>query len=246
MKDTGVYKIVNTVNNKIYIGSTSSSFSKRKYMHFWKLSNNTHENSYLQRAYNKYGKENFKFEIIEKCKPEECINKEQYWIDNFNASKLGYNLKPIAGSSYGYKFTEIQKQRIRLGSSTRKPVYQINYKGVIINKYNSIKEASKKTGIQSKCISGCCNNEYKNSGGYFWTFVEEFKTDVDYSFSCKTANIRSYKIEQRDLNNKLLKIWGSIKEIEQTLDIPYNTIKQCLSGYNKTSNGFKWIKIINV
>ena len=59
-----IYKITNIINNKIYIGSaidTYNRFSKHKSQ----LNKNKHHNSYLQNSWNKYGEQNFKFEIIE-------------------------------------------------------------------------------------------------------------------------------------------------------------------------------------
>ncbi len=53
----GTYKIVNKINNKIYYGS-----SKHIKKHKSQLKNNKHHCLYLQRAYNKYGANNFEYE----------------------------------------------------------------------------------------------------------------------------------------------------------------------------------------
>lgn len=60
-----IYCIKNILNNKVYIGS-SVNFNKRKNLHLHYLKNNKHHSNHLQKAWNKYGKENFVFEIIEK------------------------------------------------------------------------------------------------------------------------------------------------------------------------------------
>jgi len=72
----GVYKIINTVNNKCYIGS-SINIRKRKSQHQLRLRNNKHGNIYLQNAWNKYGEDKFVFEIIWYCKKEEQQESEQ-------------------------------------------------------------------------------------------------------------------------------------------------------------------------
>jgi len=51
---SGIYKIINLKNNKIYIGS-SICIIKRWYHHKYHLINNNHSNCYLQNAWNKYG-----------------------------------------------------------------------------------------------------------------------------------------------------------------------------------------------
>lgn len=89
----GIYQIRNLINNKIYIGS-SINLSEREYKHFWMLSNGTHDNEYLQNSYNKYGRKNFIFEVIELCDENELIVKENLHILNTksNNDNFGYNL----------------------------------------------------------------------------------------------------------------------------------------------------------
>lgn len=73
-KQTGVYKITNQINGKIYIGSASQSFAHRWVNRY---------NSVLTKAFKKYGKENFKFEVILICDPENCIMYEQIALDYY-------------------------------------------------------------------------------------------------------------------------------------------------------------------
>lgn len=78
--DCGVYQIRNIINNNIYIGS-SISIKKRFSAHKNDLRKNQHYNSHLQRAWNKYGEENFEFNIIENSiYPEERLQRENYYI----------------------------------------------------------------------------------------------------------------------------------------------------------------------
>lgn len=66
MKKIGIYKIENTINKKVYIGQSNNiliRFSNHKY----ELNSNKHSNSHLQRAWNKYGRENFIFDILCEC-----------------------------------------------------------------------------------------------------------------------------------------------------------------------------------
>lgn len=88
-----VYKIRNVQNNEIYIGSTLN-FRKRKNTHHRNLDRNQHHSVYLQRAYNKYGKDSFVFELLEVCLREELFSKEEYWI---NALRPKYNVGGVGG-----------------------------------------------------------------------------------------------------------------------------------------------------
>lgn len=94
---SGVYQIRNLQNGKLYIGSTENLLT-RKTAHFSALKGEYHRNSKLQKAYNKYGKENFIFEIIEFCEDKnKLIECEQYWMDRFDVCNIGYNIQPKAG-----------------------------------------------------------------------------------------------------------------------------------------------------
>lgn len=92
----GIYKIENIINGKIYVGS-SVNLESREYKHFWMLARNGHDNEYLQHSYNKYGKDSFKFDIIEECDETLLIEKENYYINIYksNILEFGYNLAKV-------------------------------------------------------------------------------------------------------------------------------------------------------
>ena len=85
---SGIYKIVNKINNKYYLGS-SKDFHVRKLKHFNELRKGKHHNIYLQRAFNKYGEENFEFIVLEEC--ENTFEREQELLNNLDL-KLCYNV----------------------------------------------------------------------------------------------------------------------------------------------------------
>ena len=85
---SGIYKILNKETNDYYIGS-SKNVHKRWTTHKNDLNKNNHHNSFLQRAWNKYGSENFIFEIVEKCDIELLLEKEQIYLDNNPKYNIG-------------------------------------------------------------------------------------------------------------------------------------------------------------
>lgn len=89
-----IYSITNKINGKRYIGQTTR-LKKRWNRHRTELRHNYHPNSYLQRAWNKYGEKNFLFEVIDDCKSEKhLLEREFYWIKFYesNNENNGYNL----------------------------------------------------------------------------------------------------------------------------------------------------------
>ena len=62
----------------------------------------------------------------------------------------------------------------RANATRKKPVYQIDKDTLdIINKFDSAKDASKQTGINSSNITQVCKHSRKTAGNYIWKFVEE-------------------------------------------------------------------------
>lgn len=90
---SGIYAIINEANGKIYIGS-SVNIKKRTKDHLVYLKNGNHTNEHLQRAFNKYGKESFRFAVLELCSVKKLKEREQFFINKYNSSNefCGYNL----------------------------------------------------------------------------------------------------------------------------------------------------------
>jgi len=95
---SGIYKITCTVNGKIYIGSAINLYKRLAY-HRWELRNGRHENSYLQRTWNKYGESAFVFEVIELVMPWSRVDRENYWLKTLRPfdRNIGFNTCETAG-----------------------------------------------------------------------------------------------------------------------------------------------------
>lgn len=109
MLNCGIYKITNIETGDFYIGQ-SIHLNRRKSYHFSQLKKDKHRNQHLQNAFNLYGEENFKFEILLYCEPFELTRYEQTLVDKWNPA---YNLlTECVNSSKGYKWTEESKSAI--------------------------------------------------------------------------------------------------------------------------------------
>ena len=89
----GIYKIVNEVSGKYYVGSSKST-RERWADHRALLSQGKHDNPFLQNAYNKYGKESFTFEFVEEVLGGEGarLDQEQVYLDEGFALGILYNI----------------------------------------------------------------------------------------------------------------------------------------------------------
>jgi group I intron endonuclease len=118
----GVYKIENALNNKMYIGQSIDVHSRWGY-HIRALNNGTHYNDHLQRAWNKYGQDNFVFSVIERCSELDLDNKEMYYISKFDTTncECGYNL--TFGGEGGVPTDEVRAKKSRALSGENNPMF---------------------------------------------------------------------------------------------------------------------------
>lgn len=108
MLKSGIYKITCKNSSEFYIGS-AKNLTQRWITHLYYLKNNKHHNIILQRKYNKYGKDNFRFEILAKCPKEYLIKLEQWFLDNL---KPVINIYKTAYSPLGHKHSEQTKRKL--------------------------------------------------------------------------------------------------------------------------------------
>lgn len=127
---SGIYSINNKINNKIYIGSSKNIINRWQKEHLPSLKKNKHYSKHLQRAWNKYGENNFEFKIIEECKKELLVEKEGYWIENYKSwdRKYGYNLNRFINNK-----TILHEETLKKMSQNKKEHWQLikknNYEG---------------------------------------------------------------------------------------------------------------------
>lgn len=103
MKISGIYKIINRVNGDYYVGS-SNTMQKRWNNHRCQLNKGKHINRHLQRAWKKYGGENFDFVIVKQLKEKLLTRTEQKFLDiAATEKKKCYNILFDAENKRGKK-----------------------------------------------------------------------------------------------------------------------------------------------
>lgn len=166
----GIYCIKNKVNEKYYIGSTSTTFEERWKTHKWELKNNRHGNSLLQRAWNKYGEDNFEFSIIEIIDDKrDILTIEQLYLDFTTCCdrNSGYNLSlNTLNTQLGIKRTEETIIKLR--------------KVVSLNKNKSGYSGVNKTQNNKKWSVSMNFNNKKYNLGYYDTPEEAHNVYLTY------------------------------------------------------------------
>lgn len=86
-----IYKVTNNINNKIYVGYTSTSIGKRRQEHTGRAFREA--KTRFHKAILKYGVENFTWEVIYQSLDKTHCKKtmESYFIQEYNSYQSGYN-----------------------------------------------------------------------------------------------------------------------------------------------------------
>lgn len=219
-----VYKITNLVNNKVYIGITTTSIEKRWKEHKKEINNRKHS---LYCAFKKYGRENFSIEKIDTATSiNELQQKEIEYINFFNSYKNGYNM------THGGDYDLLDYRK-----NTSKQVCKFNLNGEFIEKYSSIQEAAFLNNVSREPLAQNCKKMIKSAGGFLWAF--EGETPIKFSNNTFT------EIEQWDLEGKnKIKEHQSIKEASKETGVNYRKIVECVN-FKKTQHsagGFLWCR----
>lgn len=86
-----IYKIINQINKKVYIGKTLETIEARWKEHIKDSKRERYEKRPLYAAFKKYGIDNFIVEEVEECSTEMLNEREVYWIEYYRSFKNGYN-----------------------------------------------------------------------------------------------------------------------------------------------------------
>lgn len=238
---TGIYRIRNIINNKCYYGS-AKNIKKRWKRHINDLNNNKHHSIILQRSWNKYGIDNFIFEIVEICDVNLLLETEQKYLDlnpEYNIGKKasgGDNLSnnpnrdeiikkmTLSVNNMYENMSDERKKEIHSRPGDKNP----NWKGGISIKYCSC--GNKMANNAKTCIKCRDNSGEKNS------FYGKKHTDDVLKY---LSDINKGKYYHQ--NNKEITIDGieyeSYKEAEKKLNIGWGTIRhRCLSKNPKYIN----------
>lgn len=292
MRTYKIYKATNLIDGKSYVGKTSN-FSERKWQHERCYKK---EDCKFHRAIQKYGKENFEWQIIGHANTlEEAYVLEKKYIDLFqtygtggyNMTKGGaggsmWNARPVVRLTLDGNFvsrydsaSEAKKDGFHTNSvidscnsnhirckdsifmyedeyllngtrkyekpkhSCCKAVIQCDLDGNYVNKFQSLTEASKKTGTSRTSISGVLSKKYKTANNFIFVYEKDFPIK-NLDFYCH--NKKGRKIAQIDIGtNEIINVFDRISDAGKALNVSYKAIHKVVDKPSRTAYGYKWI-----
>ena len=220
----GIYKIVNNINGKVYIGQSVNIKSRWSEHKSHAFSPERHSYNYpIYRAIRKYGLKNFSFEIIELCDKTILNEREQFWIKYYNSIDRNYGYNLILSN--------------QTANHSNIKVKQYDLQGNFIKEYNSIREAERETGIDSTLIGRCCNPNFKNlrAGEFQWCYSTE-------NLDGKKYKGRKVEVAQYDEKGILLNIYPTMAAAAKEMKVTAQSIEAAIyKGYHCC--GYIWKKV---
>lgn len=228
-KMQGIYKITNVKNEKVYIGK-SIDIQRRWIQHRSSLNRNVHRSGHLQNAWNKYGEDNFIFEILCETNSElETNEQEIYYIGLYNSTdeNYGYNLR---SGGEGGTLNDETKQKISishrgLGSDLSEDV--VRQIKMAIYCLMDRKEISEKFKVSQKIITSIAIGQ-------------------SFNYVCEELNDKIHNIKQKlidNRNNEFLFMYDNgmtITEITNKTGFSASIVEKCIYKYREPNNDKKY------
>ena len=236
LKCVGIYKI--KINDKEYIGSSCNIGHRLKH-HLWSLENLKHHNRTMQNLYNKYGKNEIYFNVVEECTDDILIEREAYYINTI-IPYINHILDPqtlVRDDIYKQRISEAKKKAYANGLKPHnlRAVHKYSLeKGEYLESFESFTAAAKSINAKSiNSIKAVCSLKQTSAGGFVWSF---------YKAPYVLLKTKQYKLEpvlQYTNDNTFIKKWESIKQASKELSI--SNINRAISK-DLTAGGYRWKK----
>lgn len=224
----GIYKIINVVNNKFYVGS-AVDFARRKRVHWSRLRRGNHSNKHLQSAWNKYGETSFVFVIVEEHGVDvDILAAEDVWLEAHVGKEYCYNLgthatAPTAGwfgaknPMYGKTFTHTEEAKAKISRASAERVQTVEEK---LKRKQTMRGHIVPKETRAK-ISATLSGE-----GNYW----HGKKRPDHGAKVSRA-VEVYK------DNVLVKVYNSIKALRDEMDMTPPTVNRALKSGQPITRG---------
>lgn len=236
--EIGIYKIRNTINGKIYVGSSKELLSRWRH-HVNSLKRGDHHSRHLQRAWDKYGEHSFKFEIIEYTEESMLVEREQYYLDTLNPCDrhIGYNVAPTAESPLGITRTEETKRKLReinlgkkLSEDTKKKI------GAGLKNSQKWLDSKQSPEYREKLRQANLGENNPNWGN------AHGKSGEDHYMFGRFGKLhhRAQRIGQYTKSGVLIKEWDSFADITRDIGLKHPNIVSCCKGRLQSAYGYVW------
>lgn len=219
MRTYYIYRATNKITQESYIGQTSN-FRNRKWQHercYKKEKCKFHD------AIEKYGTDNFEWEILETCDTrKKALKLERNYITLYNTYHSGYN-----------------ENKGGVGGHNSIPVVCLAKDGTFIKRYDSAAEAEK-DGFCASCVLESCRSETRTDHGCIFMYEKDFQRYGSRKYAPpESTSMRS--IIQCDSNGNFIQKFKNVQEASEVTGANRTTISGVLNKTYKSANGFIFV-----
>ena len=221
----GIYKITNKVNDKCYVGQ-SIDIDRRFKEHRSGLNKKVGHNPYFQNAWDKYGEDNFEFEILEEVKDTNLLDEREIYYISFyksNDRDYGYNATPGGNCFIGREEARSKlsiSKRFNNSHLTEQDVREIK---MCMYCLMDRKEIAKKYNVSEKVLT-------QISMGKSYDYVNSELNE-------QIHNLKQKMIDER--NKEILKLYDRgyrIIDIINEMELSESIVSKCVHKYRSVPN----------
>lgn len=219
MRTYYIYRAINKINGKSYIGETVNFEERRK----------QHEACYEKEdclfhdALKEFGIDSFEWEILETCNnKEKALNLERQYIQKYDSYRNGYN------SNKG-----------GVGGHNARPIVCLNTKGEFVKRYDNSYEAHK-DGFTQTAVLLCCKNKAHTSKNHVFMFESDYIKNGPKKYKKLESTCRKAVI-QCDLQGNFIQKFESLQEASTITGAKRTCISNVLTKKIKSANNFIFV-----
>lgn len=245
--NSGIYCIENIENGKKYIGQ-SIDIPQRWNHHRSDLEKHKHPNVHLQRAWDKYGCDNFLFNIVEYCDTSDLNDRERYWIKYYNSLENGYN--QTSGGDGGNTIINYSPEQLELYKKRKSEIHKIaTPKGE-----DSVKAKLSNEDVEEiiqRMLNGEHNvdiaKDYNVCSGTindirFHRTWKDSTEGIEFARSNKrqVTGVRGKRVMQFTREGEFVKEYISAREASRITGFSWKNISAVCNGDRRTHAGYIW------
>jgi len=240
-----IYTITNLLTEKVYIGQTIMKKPKNRWeFHRWTLNKQRHTNQHLQRAWNKYGQNNFEFKVIDHANTLEELNKlETKYIRQYKETGQAYNMTDGGDNAI---LSSESKQKLSISLKENYLKNPLKEWGVVVSPRGqeinviSLSEFCRSHGVRRDRMKDLFSGKIEQHKGWRLKTPIKFGRKKGYTFD-KKGNGKLYTIENTE-NGDIFHNVTSIETFAKENGIHPHTLRYSLYNRNnpKRGNKLKW------
>lgn len=239
--ETEIWKDIKGYDGKYRVSSAGRVKTVLPKEHIRKFGNNGHGYQFVPLSIDGKVRNHYVHRLVAEAFLENPYNK--HTVNHNDGNKLNNNVSNLSwmtqseNSQHGFD-TGLIEQKRGVDNKISVGVCQYNYDGILLNTFDSIKQASECTGIHVQCISTCCAGMTKRAGNYQWRYKKYNLPSIEPIPTIKSNGEKP--INMFDKYGHYIRMFKSITEASREMGICHSSISDNCNYRLRTAGGYVW------